>query len=50
MLQKQIEKINRAEALASSAFWLERHEKEFAPKEKGATIVDQVAVGAGIQA
>ena len=44
---KQIDKLNRARDWRAAAFWLERHEEEFAPKKKGSGIVNQVSVNLG---
>ena len=46
---KQIEKINRTRDWRAAAFWLERHEEEFAPKNKGVSVINQAAVGAAIK-
>ena len=37
-----VDKIRNSRDWRAAAFWLERHEEEFAPKEKGISIVNQV--------
>lgn len=41
---RHIETLNRSKDWKAHAFWLERHEESFAPKEKGASITNQVVV------
>ena len=47
--RKQIDKINGTRDWRAAAFWLERHEEEFAPKNKDVSVINQVTVGAAIK-
>ena len=47
--RKQIDKLNKSRDWRAAAFWQERHEDEFAPKNNAVSLLNQVAEGAVVK-